>query len=108
VDLLGIVQGAVKANPSSLYLRVVKSGTWVEKDIKLESRSGKMVIQSIEVPNADNFQFQQSIQGDNMIVHLKWLAGSRLETVYNTIQIRFSSPEKGSLHIPVIGFVDKP
>jgi hypothetical protein len=108
VDLLGIVQGAVETNPSSIYLGVVKSGTWVEKDIKLESRSGKMVIQSIEVPNADNFQFQQSVQGDNIVVHMKWLAGPRLGTIYNTIQIQFSSPKEGSLHIPVIGFVDKP
>jgi pimeloyl-ACP methyl ester carboxylesterase len=108
IDLLGIVQGVAESNPSSLYLGVVKSGVTIEKDIKLASRSGKIVVRSITVPNSDQFQFRQSEQQDGLVLHMQWQSGPRLGIVYNTIQVQLSSPEEGFLHIPVIGFVEKP
>jgi hypothetical protein len=108
IDLNCIIRGAVGTNPSTLYLGVVKSGGVMERDIKLVSRLEKINIQSVTVPNADNFRFQQSEQGEHLILRMKWHTGPRLGTVHQVIQIQFADPEPGALHIPVIGFVEKP
>jgi hypothetical protein len=106
LKLSGVIEGPLRAIPSTVYLGVMRPGGENEAQVRLKSDHRQFRISKITGSKDITAVLENQTQ-EGAVLHIRCMPGNRLGQMSSEILLTIDSPEHGTLRIPVIGIVSE-
>ena len=106
--IYALVSGPLTPIPSVAYLGVVTSGQAIDQTILLKPIQGGVRLTTIHSPEGVIVSVGPEDKIGNIPLYVHWLGGSHFGRMEGQITVSITAPLKGTLRIPVVGFVMPP
>ena len=108
ITATALVNGAVTAAPSFVYLGVVSLGQATDQWVLLKSDRTGIHLAYVKSPEEITASVELPDKEGNQLLRVHWSPKAHLGRMEGYIDLTFDAPQKGLLRIPVVGFVALP
>jgi hypothetical protein len=107
-SLYAMVNGPVTPIPALAYLGVVTSGQGIDRTIFLKLTQRGVHLANIHSPEGVTVSVGLLNNVGDLPLHIHWVGGGRFGRMEEQITVTTTAPLKGTLRIPLVGFVMPP